>query len=504
MLSLFAVEAKKYFMLPKNYFAVSLPPYFDFGPVLKQAEDALNGHELLEYYVPEKLRESERVNFELPYSKDGGYAWRTFRLVHPAIYVELVRLLTEPHNWERVRERINLFRKQKSVKSISLLPGAEYKRNATASSILKWWNGVEEESLKLSIYYNYVLETDILECYGTISTDLIALALDGPRAGREGFGYKIGKLLADSEQGQKVGIPQGNVLVDFLAEIVLGYIDVAYDKAIKNEKLKRSEFTILRYRDDYRIFTQDELTARKMVRILAETLAKFGLKLNPQKTILHDDIIMSARKPDKVYWESRKSLFEADGDGEMKELSIQKHLLRIYELSLEHPNSGSVQRALSELYEKRIFKLEHRPRDAYQILGITMNIMVKNPRVSQICVAIMSKIMWFNPGISRNCLVDKTLTKARMVPNAEYIELCLQRLTVKTRPGKRYRNKLSKMVSNVDARLWNSSWLDFKIMDTSVVDRKKIKKMDFVVPIEEVAVFMDYLTQDDGFNSFLN
>ena len=58
--------------------------------------------------------------------------------------------------------------------------------------------------------------------------------------------------------GQTNGIPQGSVLTDFIAEIVLGYIDSKLSERIRKE-IGSINYKIIRYRDDYRIFTNEPL-----------------------------------------------------------------------------------------------------------------------------------------------------------------------------------------------------------------------------------------------------
>lgn len=53
--------------------------------------------------------------------------------------------------------------------------------------------------------------------------------------------------------GQTNGIPQGSNLMDFIAELVLGYSDLQLSKKLIMTTI--SNYKILRYRDDYRIFT---------------------------------------------------------------------------------------------------------------------------------------------------------------------------------------------------------------------------------------------------------
>ena len=106
----------------------------------------------------------------------------------------------------------------------------------------------EKESIKLSLDYNCLLITDISNCYGSIYTHSIAWSLHSN--GREGakrdrnnknlLCNAIDVIIQNISYGQTNGIPQGSVLMDFIAEVVLGYADsilsdkIKYDKTIKN------------------------------------------------------------------------------------------------------------------------------------------------------------------------------------------------------------------------------------------------------------------------------
>ena len=62
---------------------------------------------------------------------------------------------------------------------------------------------------------------------------------------------------------QTNGIPQGSVLMDFLAEIVLGYADTKITEKIDSEI---SDYKIIRYRDDYKIFVHSNADATSSYR----------------------------------------------------------------------------------------------------------------------------------------------------------------------------------------------------------------------------------------------
>ena len=77
--------------------------------------------------------------------------------------------------------------------------------------------------------------------------------------------------------------------MDFVAEIVLGYADLLLSEKLSILKIK--DYKILRFRDDYRIFTNNSLEAEQITKELSETLSELGLKLNADKTEASHDIM---------------------------------------------------------------------------------------------------------------------------------------------------------------------------------------------------------------------
>ncbi|MBR3386447.1 RNA-directed DNA polymerase [Candidatus Saccharibacteria bacterium] len=490
-----AEEARKYFLKSDSYFTMPMPKYYDFGVLLKKVARGMEGRHLEDYCVKD-IRECEGVNYELAYSKDGGYGRRVFQLIHPVLYVELVNYLTKEASWERIKTRLRIYRKRNAVTSVSTIPWAMADDKETPAAILKWWHGMEQESIRLAMFFNYMAETDIMECYDSI----------GKRMVRRALGDMVGDRvwhLTEMMAGERLnGIPQGSMVYDFVAEVVLSYVDVLISNRLRAAGLKIG-YTILRYRDDYRVFAKDIATVRKILAVMDEVMVECGMRLNPKKTVIHDDIIAAARKKDKDYWDIRRGLMRLgeyclDNGSTRGEVSIQKWLLEIWRMSREHPNTGSVQRALVELYEKRIILLEHRPGDAYQIMSIVIDIMAHSPRTYQVGVAILCKIMTFNPGMSRRRLADLVLDKVQTTPSVDYLKIWLQRLTYRNRPSKRYECRLCDIAYDPSIRLWNSEWLNFNVRDQLVFRWDVARQMDFVMPVEEVHAFDGYDAEDEG------
>lgn len=209
--------------------------------------------------------------------------------------------------------------------------------------------------MELALNYNYFLNTDITDCYSSIYTHSIPWALHGIEkvksdflAGKKsGIGNSIDETIQSMQFSQTNGIPQGSVLMDFIAEMILGYADELLSEKIEaynstEQKYKIEDYQILRYRDDYRIFAINQETVVKIAKLLTETLIDLNLKLNTQKTFISDNIVRDIIKPDKLYWNEAKQ----------GEKTLQKHLFLIHSLAEKHPNSGSLSKALDKFLDR--------------------------------------------------------------------------------------------------------------------------------------------------------
>ena len=173
-----------------------------------------------------------------------------------------------------------------------------------AEQVRQWWEEVEQESLRLSLEYDFLVHTDIGDCYRSIYTHSIAWALHDREVAKKNksdakmTGNVIDNCIQNMRQRQTNGIPQGSVLMDFIAEMVLGYADYELSRHLESEK----NYRILRYRDDYRIFANDLQLARKIIKELTEVLSGLGLRINSEKTKESHELIASSLKPDKYTW----------------------------------------------------------------------------------------------------------------------------------------------------------------------------------------------------------
>ena len=314
IIELNAAEARKALMASSSFSRLPIPPYFDFTELLNKTSDAIDstGGERKHYQSGNpRIRDLETANYRLVSNKGSDLSWRQFDLIHPVLYVELVNLITAPSNWDCILSCFRDFMKIPKIRCCSIPQVESSPKAATESSILDYWSRFEQESIAKSLEYKYISVTDIANCYGSIYTHTIPWALHGKTLSKHNrgrsktklFGDQIDNVFQDMQYGQTNGIPQGNVISDLIAETILGYADMLFiqkiDDIASTAGQSEIEFEILRYRDDYRIFTNSMEGARKLLLTLTQVLQSLNMRLNQSKTLISDDIISTSIKKDK-------------------------------------------------------------------------------------------------------------------------------------------------------------------------------------------------------------
>lgn len=495
VLDISAKEAKEFFLKQFNYCSINIPPYFDFQPLLDELEIKISSKPLkdIQAKAPKNV---EDANYKFYTNKDGSFAWRPLQLVNPAIYICLVDAITKDDAWVLIKKRFKEYRRNKDITccSIPIYRKTNRKNLITKNTILNWWEEIEQKSIEYSLEYSCFLNTDIVDCYGSIYTHSIPWALFGKDYSKdhrteENIGNTIDSLIQSMSYGQTNGIPQGSTLFDFIAEMVLGYADLKltekifeYNNHHPNEKIDK--YKILRYRDDYRIFTHIQERAVVIAKLLSEVLQELNFKMNSSKTFLTRDIVKDAVKPDKRYWNESKQ----------SEVSLQKHLYLIHSLAEKYPNSGSVSRALDEFYSRIVKTKKEKEDNAKVMISIVVDIMYKNPRIYPIACSILAKLLQFiKKDKNREDLLDSVTKKLYKVPNIGHLQVWLQRITIKANINVHYSEKLCDIVGGSKDILWNIDWLKGdckKIFATKpIIDKDKLDKMDVIPSSKEIKIF---------------
>ena len=485
VLEMKAAQARKFFLKPESYCSVELPQYFQFGTILSAVAKILKGKSLDN--LSSNPRSHEGVNYLLLSNKDGKHAWRPFQLIHPALYVSLVDHITAPSSWKLIHNRFQNFHKLNNFACLSIPVQSSSKREDKAAQILQWWQGVEQRSIVLALEYEHVFHADITDCYGSIYTHSIAWALHdkevakSSRSDRTLIGNVIDKHIQDMQHGQTNGIPQGSVLMDFIAEMVLGYGDLQLNKKLKMGNI--TEYQILRYRDDHRIFVNNPQTGEAILKALTEVLIGLGLKLNTSKTTEEQHVIRSSLKPDKLAWIQKRQ----------SDCNLQKHLLLIHAHGFEYPNAGSLVIALTQFY-KRLRNLS-RVQNPSVLISIAVDIANNSPRIFPVCAAIVSSLLRFiRTDADRLHILHAVHGKMSKLPNTGLMEVWLQRIGHFYGFQPNYSEALCKIMVQKETVLWNNDWITDKKLKNAITAAHIFNKTAFeamkpVVAPSEVEIF---------------
>jgi len=390
---------------------------------------------------PKKL---ENVNYTFLSNKDGHFAWRQLELIHPLLYVDLVNTITDTTNWDPIMHRFEKFN-EGVVECVSMPRLSIDNVSHKSKQVTNWWESIEQRSLKMSLEYNYIYSTDITNCYGSIYTHSIEWALtDGGKKEvkknieneEKTLGYKVDEKIRNMTNGQTNGIPQGSVLMDFIAEIVLGYADDELSSLINDQKkINKKDFCILRYRDDYRIFVNNSIIGHEIMKCLNKVLFDLGLKMNSCKTSGSDDVITASIKEEKM-----ERIINAPTSQDS-----QKEILRIYQLSKKFPNSGLIVKELNMFYDEIEKKKTLENTDIELLVAILINISINSPRVFYWVSAIVSVLLKDISKQKRGKIIKLIHKKYDNIPNTSYLDIWLQRIALPYGVDIKYNDKLTKL-----------------------------------------------------------
>lgn len=497
--------ALRYFLQHDSYTTLELPSYIDFSSLLEKINAAIVEKKIS--YTPDpKLLMGKNINYQMLVSKDGLYSWRRITLINPFYYVYFCRLITSPTNWRKIKNKFKEFELNDLV-LCSSIPISKKNSSNIAASIMNWWEGFEQKSLSLALEYEFMFSTDISNFYPSIYTHSFEwVFITKEEAKKKTKNDNPGRLIDNHIQmmmnNQTNGIPLGSTLMDTFAELILGKIDLELRN--KTDELGIHDYKIVRYRDDYRIFSNSKDDLDKISRCLVAVLGSFGLDLNSKKTELQEDIVYHSLKPAKM-----------DYLKEGKSNSLQKMLYLVYLFSLKHKNSKITVRYLND-FLRRLFtrrKLTNIGHQVEAMLGIISSIMAKNPTTYPVGTAIFAKLLSFlyTDDEEKFFKLEQLHNKLGKQPNTEMLDVWFQRVQGKIHPEWKggYNTALclrindeikKKRVFTIDG-LWDLDWIPgsgktknkAKIISllkkTNIVDINAFEEIDSDITPSEVDLF---------------
>lgn len=497
VLSLDSVNARKFFLSQKAYSNMDLPPYFVFNKFISSIEAIFNGKELAENEL-KKAKKEENVNHVFYGNKDGKYAWRKYEIINPLIYISLVNIITEKNNWKFLQNRFKQFQVNKNIECESIPVLRKDKTKQAATQISHWVENVEKKSVGLSLEYNFLYQTDISDCYGAIYTHSLPWAIHSKSVSKSKRGYgqlfgnKIDQHIQAMSFGQTNGIPQGSILMDFIAEIVLGYADYQLSDKL-NTELSDKKFHILRYRDDYRVFVNDISDGDKILKCLSEVLVNLGLRLNVNKTCFSDNVVSGSIKKDKL-----ESLQFEHVPKELTKEELLRQLLIIQQISQHHPNSGTLANRLSKILN--VVKSNDFSFQENSIIGLLVDIAYNNPKTFPLVATLISNCMTRLPAKQQIELVDKIRLKICNLANVGLLEIWIQRISVALKHKLVLNEKLCQIVDGSNQQIFETNWIENKsikkIIDSNTfINKKMLSNINVKIEKREVQIFNPYYNQ---------
>lgn len=501
VIELSAKEAYNFFLQSECYCNFILPTYFDFNTVLKASEKCLlnisNLSDVMKQ-IPAPTKDNphktkadspsnyEGVNYSIVNNKDSRLSWRQLQLINPILYVWLVKKITDNSSWSEIIKKLKEIYQCSYVQCTSLPTVPHTNQSSASAQTKKYLSDFERTSLEHSFEYNYIITADIENCYPSIYTHSIAWAIHNKDVAQKQkdtdslIGNTIDKVLRMMIHGQTNGIPQGSILMDFIAEIVLAYVDKLLTEKLKNQKL--SKFKILRYRDDYRIFVRNKEDGEQILKDLSEVLYIMNFRLNTSKTKISSNIINDCIKPDKIVWHTFQR----------KHKSLEKRLLNLYTFSYDYPNSGTL---ISELtkFKDKIYKMEH-IWNARTLISIVVQLAYNNPRLYPLSAVILSKLLnSLEDRDEKKDMLEKIYKKFQQLPNITYLHIWLQRISYFIDNTIHYDEKICNLLENPNIPLWNFNWLNDGqknlIEKAPLINSSEVQKLTSLIAQDEADQF---------------
>lgn len=511
VLDMTADEAHEFFMRSDSYCTLDLPRCFTFDGILKYVETTMRTIDYSDWLKDKNTRpsKSDTCNYHVQIAKNNSFAYRTISFVNPYLYYLLVRDITENGNWEMIKDRMTKLQvswiERLAIPGVPRNPPEKSRSNfAKGEQILDWWERFEQRSLELSLEYRYMLCTDIADCYPSIYTHSISWALHGREEAKKAvqgdssakmttaLGSRLDTYITSMQSGETLGIPQGSKLFDFIAELVLAYADKNLEKKLGEQDIKGIH--VLRYRDDYRIFSNSLDDLKIVSVVLGQVLNVLHLNLNASKTYISEEPLRDAIKKDKLA-RIERGLDERRYAGS----SIQKQLLLIREFSEEYPNSGSVTILLNNV-KKRIEGQKDFSRENIPVLvAIVVDILMQNQKQCAILITILSQLTVQLAQLDsnkRSSVLEQVIQRLKDLPQVGYVEIWMTYLLLrqKQKVAKgNFSEPLCRFLENKGQPLWDITWLKDEHTKgfplDSICDPDWIKNASPSIPSEETELF---------------
>jgi len=381
ILSLNSEEAVYYMMQDEQYHSFELPEYFNFTSLLSFVQEKIGDKPFDKCLAKTNPEQHKGVNYDFNLNKDGRYAIRPLTLTNPYLYYMMVRELCGSENWDKVKQIFEHCTVPHITScALPVLPTKEEEFHKS-TTIMNWWNCMEQRAQELGLEYRYMFASDITNCYGSINPQAIQQAFtlantEHATPDNQVISDHVQQLLRAMQQGFNLGIPQGSAIYDLLAEVILSYADLLLHELLsQDEKVGDTPYEIIRFRDDYRIFCNDKGVLEHISYRLQEVLLALHFQMNSKKTFLTSDIMVDAIKEDRIAYIRNTPVFKRDGECDFK--SFHQYLMFILLFGRDHKDCGRVRTMLSDLDKRIAERLEPKKTNKAKAVPGSTHVVIK-------------------------------------------------------------------------------------------------------------------------------
>src|SRR5690606_8700395 len=156
-------------------------------------------------------------------------------------------------------------------------------------------------------------------------------------------------------------------------------------------------------------------------------------------------------------------------------------------LGKEFPNSGALlteTKHFLEWLQAKEKSNDGKPLENIEVLiSILVNLAYNNPRLFELVTASLSFIITKIEDVKKQKdIILKIKNKFSQLPNTNYLNVWLQRLTLKIDNTIQYNGKLCETVIDKNVAIWNSVWLNVKfkkiVEETEIIIEEKTEKIE--------------------------
>ena len=136
--------------------------------------------------------------------------------------------------------------------------------------------------------------------------------------------------------------------------------------------------------------------------------------------------------------------------------------------------------------------MKNSPRNYKQLISILVDIAFNNPDNLNVCIVLISELAKSLSKKAMIGLIESIQNKFSDIPNTEILSIWLQRIIITTKSDYEFNETICKKVANPTIKIWNSDWLNYDILEESIINVTERDGISYNISLEEADKFNIY------------